>query len=68
MATATVSFSKRKGVATKRGWYYTRVAIKTFYSIEQHRLYGTYVSDVTGDLYQVAGTCFQTWMALSTSS
>ena len=68
MATATISFSKWKSVATKRGGYYTRVTIKPFYSIEQHRLYGTYVSDVTGDLYQVAGTCLQTWLALSISS
>ena len=59
MAAATIS--KRKGVATKQGWLLCRVP-------EQRRLYGTYVSDIIGNLYQIARTCLQTLMTLPAPS
>ena len=50
---------KQKGEATKRGRPLNLCRVP-----EQWRPYGTYISDVTGNLYQTATTCSQTLTAL----
>ena len=66
IAAATITFSKRKCVAaTKQVKLLYEAAIKPLWGIKQQRLlYGTYVSDVTGNLHHIAITCSQTLMAL----
>ena len=51
--------SMQKGMATKQEQllYEKWPLIKPLQSTEECHLYGTYVSDVIGDLYQIARTC-----------
>ena len=52
-------YYKRKGAATIQGRPLNLCRVP-----EQQCLYGTYVSDVTGNLYQIARTCLRKLMAL----
>ena len=53
IAATTITFSKQKGVATKRGWPLNlcRVLSSNVYTVL------SYVSDLADYLYQIARTC-----------